>query len=67
MDSGTGSREAKDNDTNTERKKTIEPRVVAQEPERQETEIQRETNHRAKGRGTGTRETGDRKTERYEP
>jgi hypothetical protein len=40
-------------------KRTIEARVVAQEPERQETEtqIQRETNHRAKGSGTGNIET----------
>jgi hypothetical protein len=37
---------------------------VAQEPKRQEieTQIQRETNHRAKGSYTGTRETGDRDT-----
>jgi hypothetical protein len=36
--------------------RTIEPRVVAHEPERQETEIQRATNHIVKGSGTGTRE-----------
>ncbi len=44
--------------------RTIEPRVVILESERQETEpqIQRETNHRVKGSGTGTRETGDRDT-----
>ncbi len=40
---------------------------MALEPERQETRIQRETNHIAKGSGTGTRETGDKNTERNEP
>ncbi len=48
-------------------KRTIESRLVAQEPERQETRIQRETNHRVKVSGTGTRETGDTNTERNEP
>ncbi len=45
--------------------------VVAQESERQETEtqIQRESNHRAKGSDSGIREKGDRdtNTERMEP